>query len=368
MKILWVTNMPTMYRVFFFNELGRYCDLTVTFERYFATGFPNRWNEKLAQNFKPIFVKSSDIGAEGAMSFELLKLDLSKFDCIVISSYSSPAEMLLLAKLKIMHIPYMLEVDGGLVKNDNIIKRAVKKFLISGASIYFSTSDKTTEYLIHYGAKKENIVRYRFSSLYKNDIIPTILNKDEKQLLRSKYNLTEKRIVLAVGQFIYRKGFDVLLKAAMRLSNEIGIYFVGGEATEEYLNIKKMYNLNNVHFVGFQTKEVLKEYYQAADLFVLPTREDIWGLVINEAMANGLPIITTINCVSGLDLVEEGINGYLVPVDDDETLAERINTVLEHDNIIVKMGNNSLKKIRKYTIEDMAMTHMKIFEKYKIID
>ena len=80
--------------------------MTVTFERYFATGFPNRWNDKLAQNFKAIFVKSSDVGAEGAFSFELLKIDLSQFDCIVVSSYSSPAEILLLIKLKVTHTPY----------------------------------------------------------------------------------------------------------------------------------------------------------------------------------------------------------------------------------------------------------------------
>lgn len=357
--------MPTMYRVFFFNELGRYCDLTVTFERYFATGFPNRWNDKLAQNFKAIFVKSSDVGAEGALSFELLKIDLSQFDCVVISSYSSPAEMLLLTKLKITHTPYMLEVDGGIVKNDNIIKYMIKKYLISGAEVYFSTSDKTTEYLINYGANRDNIKRYKFSSLYKADISPSIINRDEKELLRNKYGLKEKKIVLAVGQFIHRKGFDVLLKAAMRLSKEIGIYFVGGEATEEYLNIQKKFELNNVHFVGFQKKEILKEYYQAADLFVLPTREDIWGLVINEAMAHGLPIITTLNCVSGLDLVEDGVNGYLVPVDDDEILACRIKEILDDDNTAVVMGNNSLKKIRDYTIEEMAVTHMNIFEQYR---
>ena len=357
--------MPTMYRVFFFNELGRYCDLTVTFERYFATGFPNRWNDKLAQNFKAIFVKSSDVGAEGALSFELLKIDLSEFDCIVVSSYSSPAEILLLIKLKITHTPYMLEVDGGIVKNDNIIKYMIKRYLISGAAVYFSTSDQTTEYLTNYGANRNNIKRYKFSSLYKKDIVCSIPNKGEKQLLRKKHGLKEKKIVLAVGQFIYRKGFDVLLRAAVRLSKEIGIYFVGGEATEEYLNIKNKLELNNVHFVGFQAKEVLKEYYQAADLFVLPTREDIWGLVINEAMANGLPIITTTNCVSGLDLVEDGVNGYLVPVDDDEILAFRINEILDDDSTAIVMGNNSLRKIREYTIEEMAVTHMNIFEQYK---
>lgn len=62
---------------------------------------------------------------------------------------------------------------------------------------------------------------------------------------------------------------------------------VGGEPTEDYLQMRASLGLDNVHFVGFQKKEALSRYYRAADLFVLPTREDIWGLVINEAMAYG---------------------------------------------------------------------------------
>ena len=58
-------------------------------------------------------------------------------------------------------------------------------------------------------------------------------------------------------------------------------------------------DLTNVHFVGFKTKEQLEDYYRAADLFVLPTREDIWGLVVAEAMAYGLGVITTNRCNAG---------------------------------------------------------------------
>ena len=74
---------------------------------------------------------------------------------------------------------------------------------------------------------------------------------------------------------------------------DVGIYIVGGEPTEDYLQMRASLGLDNVHFVGFQKKEALSRYYRAADLFVLPTREDIWGLVINEAMAYGCLLYTS---------------------------------------------------------------------------
>lgn len=61
---------------------------------------------------------------------------------------------------------------------------------------------------------------------------------------------------------------------------------------------------DNIVFVEFKTKEDLIDYYRAADLFVLPTREDIWGLVVNEAMAAGTPVITTTNCGAGMEILK----------------------------------------------------------------
>ena len=167
-------------------------------------------------------------------------------------------------------------------------------------------------------------------------------------------------MILAIGQFIHRKGFDILMQAASSVRPDAGIYIVGGEPTEEYKHLRQELGLTNVHFLGFQKKEQLAKIYKASDLFVLPTREDIWGLVINEAMAYGLPVVTTDRCVAGLDLVKNGVNGYIVPIEDAETLAEKLNQVLDGD--MEKMGAASLEAIRPYTLENMAKTHWEILE------
>ena len=149
----------------------------------------------------------------------------------------------------------------------------------------------------------------------------------KKIKLRIKLGLEEEKIVISVGQFIYRKGFDVLIRSAGRLNKNIGIYIIGGEPNDYYLNLKNEYKAENLHFIGFKSKYELAEYYKAADLFVFPTREDIWGLVVNEAMAYGLPVITTNRCISGLELVDSR-NGFIINVNSEEELICSINKIL----------------------------------------
>ena len=164
------------------------------------------------------------------------------------------------------------------------------------------------------------------------------------------------RLVLSVGQFIYRKGFDILLKAWKNCPTEDKLLVIGDEPTEEMLSLKENLELCNIFFCGFKNKEELSNYYKASDLFVLPTREDIWGLVINEAMAYGLPVITTNRCVAGRELIDNGINGYLVPVNNIDALSNCINTALYGN--LKEMATSCLNRIKDYSIENMAKAHI----------
>ena len=92
------------------------------------------------------------------------------------------------------------------------------------------------------------------------------------------------------------------------------------------------------------------------------TREDVWGLVINEAMAMGLPIITTNMCGAGLELVRKNENGFIIPVNDAEALVEKIRFFMDHPEKMEKFGKRSLEIISDYTIERMASRHIEILQ------
>lgn len=361
-KVLFLTNFPSPYRVHFFDELGKYLDVTVLYSDRVEdiTHRDKSWFEEGKGGFHPVqLTRVAGIKDEN-LCLDVIPWLKKSWDAIIIGGYSSPTAILAMLYLRLRRIPFYMEVDGGLIRQERKIKYLVKRTLVRLAPMWLSTGRFTTEYLVHYGAEKEKVTNYPFSSLYENNLLPEIVSQEEKRELREELNIPEKHMVLAIGQFIHRKGFDVLLRSAVSLDQSVGIYIVGGEATEEYRKMKEELGLTNVHFLGFQKKDVLAKFYRAADLFVLPTREDIWGLVINEAMAYGLPVITTNRCVAGLELVEDGVNGYIVPVEDEKALAEKMRAVLAAD--MEAMGKASLEKIQPYTLENMAKVHAEIFE------
>jgi len=362
MKILFITNIPSPYRIDFFNELGRTVDLKVLFEAERNYQLNEQWYTDKHLNFSAVFLKKGQI-EEKKINWKILNY-ISKHtqDLIVVTNYSYLTELLALLYIKIKRIPYCLEIDGGIIRNENIFLKAFKRFLIKNAEAYISPSSKSDEFLMHYGAEENRINRYFFTSLHNKEILDRVLLKHEKFTYKNQLEIIEDKMILSVGQFIYRKGFDVLIESAAKLSRHYGFYIVGGDPSQECLNLKRKYKLDNLHFIDFKRKEELKSYFLASDLFVLPTREDVWGLVINEAMACGLPVITTDKCVAGFELVNNYRNGFIVPSDDEASLAYRIDEILADDKLRVKMAQNSLEKIKNYTIENMSQRHIDIFK------
>ena len=142
------------------------------------------------------------------------------------------------------------------------------------------------------------------------------------------------------------------------MDKNIGIYIVGGKPTEEYLQIQKENNLTQIHFEGFKTKEELAMYFKAADIFVHPTREVIWGLVINESMPYGLPVVTTNKCVAGMELITN--KECLIDTDNSEQLKNIMEKLMNDSELRVEIAQQNLHKIASYTIEKMVEKHLKI--------
>jgi len=352
----------------FFNELGKMCELTVLFERKNASDRESTWLSNAGIYFKTEYLEGQKVGADSALCLGVTKwLKKGRFDFFIVGGYSSPTAMLAIETLRLRKIPFILSADGGFIKDEGKLKFLVKTHFIKEAKYYLSSGKTTSNYLQYYGASSNEIYEYPFSSLHQSDILDKILSYTEKSNYKKELNINEDKMILTIGQFIFRKGFDVLLEACSKLPEGYGLYIVGGEPTQEYIDLKEEYELENVHFVGFKNKEELEKYYMASDVFVLPTREDVWGLVINEAMAYGLPVITTDKCIAGLELINDYENGFIVPVARPDILAERIQEVLSNEQLANKMAKVSLGKIRPYTIENMASQHFEILRKIMAI-
>ena len=356
MKVLFYTNLPSPYRVDFFNLLGQSVDLTVVFTEHdsvLQSGIKNvgwvRGDENI-RSFKAIFLCDHDGAQTKSKNLypNAIHWANGEWDAIFVTNYASPTEILLIHALKQKKIPYILEVDGGFVREENALKRQLKKHLISGAKQYLSTGIETDRYLEFYGAESTKLRRYPLSSVFACEVADSPANVEEKSAHRDSLGLPPGFLCLFAGQLIHRKGVDILIESARRLPH-INFCVVGNG---DHL----LYNApGNVIFPGQKNRADLAKYYRAADLFVLPTREDIWGLVIGEAAAKGLPIITTNRCIAGLELLD---HHFIVPSDDANALTDKIAELRADPTVLKSAAEASLSAARRYTIEEMVKIHL----------
>lgn len=350
-RVLFVTKAPAPYRLAFFGLLGQSEGISLTAALLEGekeqTHRDSRWFHGDWTGFIPL--RRSGVPA-------LLRLLREPFDEVIFGGYADPRLALGIEFMRLTRRPYALEADGGLLRRETWLKSALKRHLIAGAARYYSSGAVTDAYLLRYGAARERLCRYPFTSLRASELPDRPRTAEEKRAIKARLGFHRELLTLSVGQMIPRKGFDLLLRAARELPESIDFCLVGGEPDGALRRAAE--GLSNVSFPGFLTAKELKDYYGAADFFVLPTREDTWGLVVNEAMAQGLPVVTTDRCAAGLELVRDGENGYLVPAGDARALAEAIRRLLTADR--EAMGRSSLERIRPYTLEAMAARHREI--------
>ncbi len=361
-RVLFLTNIPAPYRIDFFNALGKLCDLTVVFEARRAEGIRFNWNEDAAKRFTAIFLSDGDIDETHVDRRIFQYIARGRYDQIVATSYGYYTETAALLAMRLRGIPYDLEIDGGVVRpGEHPFKRLLKRHIIRGAGRLFSSGRVTDALFLHYGADAGRIVRYPFTSLHENDLLPVVPAQAQRRAAKEALGITCPRLVLSIGQFIYRKGYDMLLSCCDSLDASACVAIIGGTPTEEYQRIVVQKGLSNVRFLAFMDKEELEQWFLAADVFVLPTREDMWGLVVNEAMAHALPVVTTDRCNAGMELITNGENGFVVPAGDGMALIDRTNEILQNDALRADMARSCLQTARGYTIERMACVHARAF-------
>ena len=167
------------------------------------------------------------------------------------------------------------------------------------------------------------------------------------------------RFILFVGRLVPEKGvFDLLesyAKLECQLRSEVGLVFAGdGVARPELERCANRITPGTVLFPGFAQREELASLYALAECLVLPTHSDPWGLVVNEAMASGLPVIVTSVAGCAGDLVEDGWNGFVVARADPAGLSNAIASVVRQPALRQKMSACSLERIRNFSPEVCA--------------
>ena len=343
-KVLYISNIEVPYRVRFLNELARECDLTVLYEREKSSNRNAEWTQSEERSYRIKYLKGFKVGAENAFSFGILKEVFSIYDCIIVGCYNSPVQMMAMLAMRLFRKKFIINLDGEPFLGTGI-KSKLKTFFLKGADQYLVAGEKTAQTLQPH-VKNRKIIAYPFSSLTEEEVLD-----HAGQAGAERRNDT----ILVVGQYFDYKGMDVALEAA-RLEPTLSYVFVGmGGRTELFRQEHEI--PHNVELIPFLQKQELEVYYRRCAMLVLPSRQECWGLVVNEAASFGMPIVSTWGSGAATEFLADVYPQYLAKPDDAAQLLGCVKTLLASADQDV-YSRYLLEQSRRYTIEKCVEAHL----------
>ena len=196
------------------------------------------------------------------------------------------------------------------------------------------------------------------NSMY-NGVVP----QEQKAALRANMKVGSDRVIMYLGRLEEVKGLEYLLKAFASLDADQAMLVIVGDGSlrERLIALSSELGIaKHTRFVGYASPEEALGYYAIADLLVLPsvttpTGKETWGLVVNEAMNQGLPVVATdaVGAAAG-GLVQSGVNGFVVPERDSEALARAIDRILSDDKLREQMSANARRIVAGWNNERMV--------------
>ena len=342
-RVLYISNIEVPYRVAFFNQLAEKCDLTVLYERNKSSNRDALWTSSVKLHFHKEYLNGKDVGNENSFSFDIIKVINRGWDAIIIGCYNSYVQMMAVLYMRYNRIPFIISLDGEPFIG-NGIKGLLKKFFLKGASAYLTAGRESANNLKKVLGEKSKVYPYYFSSL-----------TDEEIKTMGTETVERDRYVLVVGQYFEYKGMDVAFKVA-DLNHKIRYKFVGmGSRTEMF--ITEMGQIpENIEVVPFLQKYELEKEYQHCSMLLLPSRQECWGLVVNEAAAFGTPIVSTWGSGAAQEFLGEKYSGYLAEPGDAKSLLACVEKCYYADN--TEYSKYLQEKSRYYSIEKSVEEHM----------
>ncbi len=270
------------------------------------------------------------------------------------SRESQKKEIIVVAEGSSTHILYrekILQIEFKKLKikfyphNPLNIKRQLEEYEISNYILV--PSEFAGKSYIEYGLPKEKIIKIPYGVT---------------DLFFKEYPRKKKEEIIIVGTIGIVKGTHYLLEAYRRLKGKdkrLRLHLIGFFREDMKEIIRK--NSDLIDFIGVIKKKDLPEYFSNVDIFIQPSLQEGFSILILEAMASGLPVIVSTN--TGVnEIIKNGEDGLIVPICDSQAIYDKLKFLIENENMRISIGENARKKAKLYTWERYADEYIRIFE------
>ncbi len=363
-KLTFITNIPSPYNLDLFEALAKPATLSVFY--YSSIESERQWSLSIESSdyFSEVFRKDffhhlfQKINRNLYFNFHCIRVALRiKSDYFILGgNYFAPNTLLLLLLLRLRHQKVFWYGEKLLPSSSSLIY-LLKRILILPVNLF-------TEAIFAVG--EGAVASYRNYG-YKNQIfnIPYSINNNRFDGVE-KYELIEggKIIFLSSGSLIYRKGYDLAIQAFNLLDNKIKSkveYWILGDGPL----LTHLQSLSNpgliVRFMGFVDPSSIPKYFNCASAFLLTSRYDGWGVVVNEAIAAGLPLIVTNTCGAAEYVNNE--NGFVVNCDAQE-ISEKISYLVLNPKTSLKFSEFNIQLAQSISSDSISRRLMEYISNF----
>ena len=375
-KVLILASHPIQYQCPFFKSFAKHSevDLNVIYcsdfglKEYKDKEFGERikWDIPLLEGYKSKFLPNLSL-SPGLSNFIglinpsiITELISGQYDVLWIHGWNNITNWLAMLTAFSLGIPVLLRAETNLLPKGNLLKNFIRKLifknLFKNIAGFLAIGKYNTEFYRSYGIPEEKIflVPYTVDNNFFISKAQELISR--KKELRRKYKMSEELpIILFSGKLIAKKQPLELLKAFEIVSKDVesSLVFLGdGGLRNEMEAYIKNHDLKNVYLTGFKNQTELPEFYAMSDIFVLPSLFEPWGLVVNEAMCFGLPVIISNKVGAGGDLIKGGVNGYAFEAANISELASYLKDLLQDETKRVQFGQCSRELIEKWSYKE----------------
>lgn len=374
-KVLLITNIISPYRIPLFNYISQNGDFNFKVIALAEKEKNREWNlakEKIKSDYEilpgwHVLFRRKKREIPVHLSRGVLKA-IWRYnpDIVITSGYDCFAYWLGFLYCKFLKKKYILWNETSMLSVGSVkdFRGLLKKIIIKGADRYIAFGKKAEEYLEYFKADPKNI------HLSLNTVDMKYFQDKVFECRSSQGFLKQRRryprvLFLYVGRMVKGKEIEQVLRALnIARDPEIGFMIVGSGPEEKNLRgFCQEARLENVFFEGFQQQEDLPKYYALSDVLILPSSQEVWGLVVNEALASGLYVLCSQCAGAAYDLITEGWNGEIFESHNIEVLAMLIKRAKEQiEDIRKRRWAISQHACRKFSIERSAQAFLEAIE------